>query len=397
MNLFEHEGKALLARHGLRVPRSFLVRRDVPASDEAVRAAAGDGPFMVKAQVLSKDRAGRGGVLRRDDASQALAAAQEFLAGGLDGSAVEAALVEEAVPAVREAFLSCVHDSGARGPALLFAPDGGTGVEASRAVRRFALDARDPAGLSAGCREALEAVSPSLVPSARALIEAFWTEDARQVEINPVAVLEDGSAVALDAKIALDDAAAFRHPEWQAYGGLARSASSPREASAKSIDAGERGDRGTAGTYREMDGDAAVLLSGGGASLAVMDEMARAGLRPANYAEYSGNPPRERVRALARVVLSKPGLRGLLVAGGIANFTDIKETFAGIVEALEEARPAFPIVVRRAGPGDAEGLELMRACAARLGLRLALHGKETTLAEAVAGLKEMMDAYGDPA
>lgn len=396
MNLFEHEGKALLARHGLRVPRSFLVRRGARASADDVRAA-GAGPLMVKAQVLSKDRAGRGGVLRRDDAEAALDAAQAFLASGLDSDAVEAVLIEEAVSAVREAFLSCVHDSGLRGPALLFAPDGGTGVEASRAVRRFALDARDPTAMPAECREALETVSPSLVPSVRALIEAFWTEDARQAEINPVAILDDGSCVALDAKITLDAAAAFRHPEWQAYGGLARSATSPREAAARAIDAGERGDRGTAGTYREMDGDAAVLLSGGGASLAVMDEMARAGLRPANYAEYSGNPPRERVRALARIVLSKPGLRGLLVAGGIANFTDVKETFAGIVEALEEARPTFPIVVRRAGPGDDEGLELMRECADRLGLRLALHGKETTLAEAVAGLKEMMDAHGNPA
>lgn len=391
MNLFEHEGKALLAARGIRVPQGTLIRR----GEDAVLP---EGACVAKAQALVSDRARRGGVALCADAAEARTAAKRWFADGMDGLAVDAALVEERIPAVRELYAACLQDSGARGPVLLVG-EGGSGVEANGRVTRFTLDAKAPADFSEALRRGLDAVAPGFASFCRALVETFHVSDARQVEINPVAVLADGTFVALDAKIALDPDAAFRHPEWAAYGQRdeAGRPPTPRESAVRSIDAGDRWYQGTAGKYREMDGDVAVLLSGGGASVVIMDELGRRGLKAANYTEYSGNPPREKVRELAQVVLSKPGLRGLLIAGAAANFTDIKETLSGIADALDEVRPAYPIVVRRAGPNDREGMELMRACVERNGLRASLRGKETAMSDAVAELDEMMRAYEHPA
>jgi citryl-CoA synthetase large subunit len=164
-----------------------------------------------------------------------------------------------------------------------------------------------------------------------------------------------------------------------------------REIAVKKIDEGEGYYRGTAGKYIEMDGDVAILFSGGGASIANMDALIKSGCKPANYTEYSGNPPREKVYQLAKIVLSKPGLKGLWIAGGVANFTNVGETFHGIVDALDELKPSYPIVVRRAGPYEKEGMQLMEDCAKRNNLNMRLFGKETSMSETAAVLASMIN------
>jgi succinyl-CoA synthetase beta subunit len=139
-----------------------------------------------------------------------------------------------------------------------------------------------------------------------------------------------------------------------------------------------------------MDGDIGILFSGGGASIANMDALIKAGGKPANYTEYSGNPPREKVAQLAKTVLSKPGLKGLWIAGGVANFTNVAETFQGIVDALDELKPQYPIVVRRAGPHEEEGMRLMKECAERNGLMMKLFGKETSMSDTASVLMKMV-------
>jgi succinyl-CoA synthetase beta subunit/citryl-CoA synthetase large subunit len=115
-------------------------------------------------------------------------------------------------------------------------------------------------------------------------------------------------------------------------------------------------------------------------------------LSPANYTEYSGNPPKEKVYELAKIVLSKPGIRGLWIAGAVANFTDIAATFAGIIQALDEVQPTFPIVVRRAGPNDIEALALMQECAKRNGFPITIFGKEVGIDETVKSLVALVNA-----
>jgi citryl-CoA synthetase large subunit len=230
-----------------------------------------------------------------------------------------------------------------------------------------------------------EVLSPLLPKSDifQKIWNCFLAEDTRQIEINPLIITTDGRYVAADAKIALDEDAFYRHEEWSQLEPRTMMGRLPteREVAVKKIDEGEGYYRGTAGKYIEMDGDIAILFSGGGASIANMDALIKAGLKPANYTEYSGNPPREKVRELAKIVLSKPGLRGLWIAGGVANFTNIAETFHGIVDALDEIKPNYPIVIRRAGPFEEEGMRLMKSCAERNGLMMHFFGKETSMSD----------------
>ncbi|MBI2003025.1 MAG: hypothetical protein HYS76_00360, partial [Candidatus Wildermuthbacteria bacterium] len=168
-------------------------------------------------------------------------------------------------------------------------------------------------------------------------------------EINPVFQLEDGRCLAGDAKVILDDA-------------LARPGYRP---------------------FVDLQGDIAVLASGGGASLVNIDALMHFGGRPANYVEYSGNPPASVVDELTMRVLSKPGLKGCWVVGGTANFTDIYETMLGFVQGLRKVRPkpSFPIVIRRDGPRQQEAFLMLKEVGEKEGYDFHVFGPETSMSE----------------
>jgi len=161
-----------------------------------------------------------------------------------------------------------------------------------------------------------------------------------------------------------------------------------REIEVKKIDEGEKYYQGTAGKYIEMDGDIACLFIGGGASIANMDALSDVGLKAANYTEYSGNPPREKVRDLTKIVLSKPGIKGLWIVGVVSNFTNVKETFMGTADALAEIMPEYPIVVRRDGPFGKEGKEYFMNFAQEKGLDITWFGKDVPMSETAKVLAE---------
>jgi succinyl-CoA synthetase beta subunit len=220
------------------------------------------------------------------------------------------------------------------------------------------------------------------VPYTKEIWACFLAEDMQILEINPLIKVSSGEWIAVDAKISLDEDANFRHPKWNELEprSMLGRPPTPRETNAKLIDnQGENYYRGTASKYIELEGDIAVLFSGGGASIANMDALQRAGGQPANYTEYSGNPPREKLYNLTKIVLSKPNLRGLWIAGGVANFTNVAETFKGIIDALDEIKPKYPIVIRRAGPFEEEGKKEMVNCKERNNLNMKIFGKETSM------------------
>ena len=139
--------------------------------------------------------------------------------------------------------------------------------------------------------------------------------------------------------------------------------------------------------FIELGGDIAILASGGGASLLNIDALLRFGGKPANYTEYSGNPPAELVKELTKRVLSASwrtkGLKGCWVIGGTANFTDIYETMRGFIEGLREIKPKpkYPIVIRRDGPRQEEAFLMLRELAQKEGFDFHLFGSETSMAE----------------
>src|SRR3989344_2809390 len=381
MNLYEFEGKNLFAKYGIKTPRGVVI---YPGED-FVTAYNNLGilDVVVKAQVLSGRRGKSGGVKFCSNSKEVTKSYEIIFNMKIRGQYTAAVRIEEKLLIAEEHYLSITYDTNAKQPVLIYSRAGGMDIEEvpEEKIERIPLDIRNPHPILPPLGGGEEGVLLVAIQ----LWQCFLVEDCRQVEINPLVKTGDGRWIAADAKVALDDDAFYRHPstssgqvqvnvtDWTKFEPRTMMGRLPteREIAVKKIDEGENYYRGTAGKYIEMparrspegedgDGDIAILFSGGGASIANMDALMKAGLKPANYTEYSGNPPREKVYQLAKIVLSKPGLRGLWIAGGVANFTDIAETFGGIVDALDELKPSYPIVVRRAGPYEEEGMRLMR-------------------------------------
>ncbi|PIR74672.1 MAG: hypothetical protein COU35_01210 [Candidatus Magasanikbacteria bacterium CG10_big_fil_rev_8_21_14_0_10_47_10] len=377
MNLYEFEGKEFFKKHGIAVPNGVDIIRGMDIAKAYQSLGITD--VVVKAQVLSGKRGKNNGVRFCSSLPDVESAVSDLFSMNVRGQYVAAVRIEEKLNIDQEHYISITYDTDTQQPVLVYSNEGGMDIEdvENELIQKIPLDIRNTH-------------VQTDIPFAQELWNCFLQEDCRVVEINPLVKTVDGQWVAADSKIALDDDAFFRHESWKELEPRTMMGRPPtdREIEVQKIDAGEGYYRGTAGKYIEMDGDIAILFSGGGASIANMDALINEGLQPANYTEYSGNPPTEKVYELTKTVLSKPGLKGLWIAGGVANFTDVEQTFKGIVWALDEIKPTYPIVVRRAGPFEAEGMELMRQCAERNNLNVQLFGKESSMSQTAAVLAD---------
>jgi succinyl-CoA synthetase beta subunit len=357
VNLEEHAAKAqVLVPAGVAVPNGRLCA----SPQAAAEACAEIGPCVIKAQVPTGKRGKAGGVKPADGADHALAAAAAILGMEIAGHEVETVLVEERLAIAREFYAAVLPDVTARSPLVLFSTEGGMDIEeiaAERpdALQRFIVDvdrgfgadeAREMLrglGLGAG----VEAVGDSLVR----LYRAFVDGDAELLEVNPLALLEDGRLVALDCKFTLDDAAAFRQPDLAAV------------AAREPLTELER--RGTENGLKfiQLDGDVGILANGAGLTMTTMDVVTHLGGRPANFLEIGGEAYTKSEIALD-LVLSHPGVKSLVVnfCGAFAR-TDVMAE--GVVNAWEALRPNVPVFFSIHGTGEEEAVALVRE---RLGI-----------------------------
>lgn len=345
MNLLEVDAKVLFSRYGIPVPNGKLVtvrERRLPIAP----------PVVLKAQVPVGDRRRKGGIIFVDRALEYPGAVSRLFQHAIDGYVPDRVLVEPRIEAVAERYLSMSYDTAIRKPVLALGKRGGTGVTGASlypidplwglpefAIREAILDA----GLS------LKRTLPVII---KQLWQLFQSEKALLAEVNPLFELPDGSYLAGDGKVILDDHCV--RPEYR--------------------------------PFLDLEGDIAVLASGGGASMINLDVLLKAGGRPANYVEYSGNPKAGVVAELTRRVLSRLGLKGCWVVGGTANFTDIYETMVGFVEGLRQVtpKPTYPVVIRRDGPRQREAFTMLREVATREGYDFHLYGPETPMARSAA-------------
>ena len=399
MNLYEFEGRTLFQKHNINIPKGVVIRR----GDDVMLAYQNLGltDVVVKAQVLSGKRGKNNGNRFCSTAEEVVQTCQEIFDMQIRGQYVASILLTEKIDIAEEHYLSVTYDTNRKQPMLVYSIEGGMDIEdvPDEKIVKIPLDIS---------QEKLNLETE--IPYAQELWNCFLAEDTRVVEINPLVKTKSGEWIALDAKIALDDDAFYRHDSsaqervkekgkdpnaisnWEEFEPRTMMGRSPteREVEVSKVDSGEKYYQGTAGKYIEMDGDIALILNGGGGSIANMDALLALGLKPANYTEYSGNPPREKVYALAKIVLSKPGLRGLWMCGAVANFTNMRETFLGIIDALDEIKPRYPIIVRRDGPESAEAFRLMEECAERNGLNIRLFDKEMGMTESAKVLASMV-------
>lgn len=358
MKLYEHESKKLLEKRGLKVPEK-------------------EGKtYVVKAQVLASDRKKHGGIKFAESKEEAEKLAEEMKSSEIRGHEINKVLIEEQIDIQEEYYIAFLWDTELRRPVMLFSEDGGSGIE-DREVQKIEL----------GEEHDFEELEEDLRPVVEKLFEAFLEEDIEFLEINPLAFEGEDFAV-VDAMIELEDDASFRH-EWDfpERTEFARE-KTKREIKAEKID--EDDHRGVAGKYTELEGDIGMILAGGGASLTNMDALIEAGGKPANYTEYGGNPPTEKVYRLSKVIMSKE-LNGLLHVGGTANNTNILRTMKGFIQALREEKPDYPIVIRRDGPQADKAFEMLREVREDLDLDMELYRNDLPMTESSEKLMEMIE------
>lgn len=327
MKLTEYQAKALLAARGVPVPPGRLA---TTAAEAHAAAEEYGGRVAVKAQVRSGGRGKAGGVVVVESADEASAAAARILGSELNGETVTEVLVEQAADIAEERYLSVMIDPSAGRPLLMRSNEGGVEIEAmTEGIERTVIPAEG--------YEAPDAFTTTV-------IEAFSALDALLVEINPLAVTPSGELIALDAKIELDDSAAFRqeHPDGSAEEGTERERA-----------AAELGLR-----LIELGGDIAVLANGAGLTMATMDAIVHAGGSPANFLEIGGDAYTKATPAL-KVVLSQPGVKSLLV-NFCGAFARCDVMTAGVIEAWTALDPDLPINFSISGTGQDEARQMVR-------------------------------------
>ncbi len=361
MKIHEYQGKELLKKYGVAVPRGLVAR----SPEEAYHAAKelGTDVVVVKAQIHAGGRGKGGGVKLAKSADEARELAREILGmklvthqTGPEGREVRTIFIEEGLPIDKEFYLGIVLDRVTGRPVFMASSAGGMDIEevAAHTPEKILKETIDPAvgfrpfqarklafGLGLPAALINQAVKFML-----ALYEAYEGMDASLLEINPFLLTKDNRLIALDAKVTFDDNALFRHQEFHALRDL--NEEEPLEIEASKFDL----------NYIKLDGNIACMVNGAGLAMATMDIIKLAGGEPANFLDVGGGASQERVEAAFRILLADENVRAVLINifGGIVR-TDM--VARGVIEAAKSIGVKVPIVVRLEGTNVEEGRRLI--------------------------------------
>lgn len=360
MKLHEYQSKDLLAKYGVPVPGGEVTRD--PEEARAIAEKFG-GKVVVKAQVLMGGRGKAGGVKLFTDSNEAAAFTKELIGKRLisiqnpDGMIVEQVLVAEQIDIAEEYYLSVLLDRAAQRLLVMISKEGGMEIEEVAehnpdAIIRLHVD---PAwGLADfEIRDAVKragippVAARQMVGMIKGLVKAYEESDADLIEINPVALTPEGKLLAADAKVSIDENALYRHPDYNA---------TKDDAADNAIEA-EAGRRGIA--YVNLGGEIGIMGNGAGLVMCSLDEVTKAGGRPANFLDVGGGAQADRVKSCVEIILMDENVKGLMINifGGI---TRGEEVAKGILAAFNELDVNSPVVARIEGTGAAEGLALLQ-------------------------------------
>jgi len=371
MNIHEYQAKELLARFGVPVPAGHAAM----SVDEAVAAASKlPGPlYVVKAQIHAGGRGkgkfkelgsdAKGGVRLARTVEEVRAAASEMLGNtlvtvqtGPAGKQVNRLYVTDGVDIAREFYLALLVDRASGRIAFVASTEGGMNIEevahdTPEKIHSFTVD---PAtgfmphhGRAVASALGLTGdLAKQAQKTAALLYDAFIGTDAAQIEINPLAVTDDGKLLVLDAKVGFDSNAEFRHKDLEEL--RDETEEDPMELEASKHDL----------AYIKLDGDIGCMVNGAGLAMATMDIIKLNGAFPANFLDVGGGASKEKVTAAFKIILSDPAVQGILVNifGGIMRCDIIAE---GIVEAAKEVHLSVPLVVRLEGTNVEEGKAIL--------------------------------------
>ena len=353
MDLFEYQGKQYFAKFGIPVSAGGVAHTVDEAVAEAEKAKY---PVVVKAQVQVGGRGKAGGIKLATTADEVRLHARNILGMDIKGHVVKRVWVEHASDIAEEYYASFTLDRAAKQHLLMLSAQGGVeieevaakdptaivklhinpidGLSAARA-RQAAVEAKIP-------ERALDGVADILVK----LYECFTKGDCDLAEINPLILKPTGEVHALDAKVSLDNNAAFRHPEWAEY------------AATEELDAREQLAREKDLQYIGLDGTVGIIANGAGLAMSTLDVVNQVGGKAANFLDIGGGANAELMTAALEVINSDNKVRSIFINifGGINRGEEVAK---GIVEAVKRVQLRAPIVIRLDGTNAEEGREIL--------------------------------------
>ena len=354
MDLFEYQGKQYFARYGISVSPGGVADT---VEDAVAQADAAGYPVVVKAQVQVGGRGKAGGIKLAANAEEVREHAGNILGLDIKGHVVRRLWIEHASDIAEEYYASFTLDRSAKKHLAMVSARGGVDIESvaeedPTAIAKMHIDPVD--GLTEADARSLVTdggLNPKAHDGAVQILLNLWrcyTEgDADLVEINPLILTPEGKVHALDAKVSLDDNAAFRHPEWDEFAGVAQI--DPREAMAKS--------KGL--QYVGLDGDVGIIANGAGLAMSTCDVVNQVGGAPANFLDIGGGASAEVMASALTVINDDPAVRSIFINifGGITKGEDVAN---GIVAALERVDIGPPIVIRLDGTNAEQGRDILK-------------------------------------
>src|SRR3989441_11900416 len=362
MKIHEYQAKAILAKHGVPVPRGEVAFSAAEAGDIARRL--GGSVVVVKAQIHAGGRGKGGGVKLARSPGDAEKIAANMLGmtlvthqTGPEGRVVGRVLVEEGLQMQRELYLGLLLDRAAGKPVMMASAAGGMDIEevAAKTPEKIIRVYIEP-GVGLVPFEARQigfgigldgAQVNKFVKLATSLYEAFVATDASMVEINPLLVTQEGDLLALDAKMNFDDNALYRHADLRELRDLGEEDPLEIEASKYSLN------------YIHLDGNIGCMVNGAGLAMATMDIIKLAGGEPANFLDVGGGANAEQIRNAFKILMSDKNVKAVLINifGGILRCDVLAQ---GMIAAVKELGVPVPIVIRMEGTNVEEGKRLLK-------------------------------------
>jgi len=394
--LYEYQGKEVLSKIGIRVPKG----RSASSPSEARKIAEEIGkPCVVKAQVWATGRFKAGGIKFAKSPAEAEEAAKALIGAEIKGLKVEKVLIEEQLEVEREFYVGVIVSNShkIKGPVLIFSSEGGSSIEEVSArnperIGKLNVDYLKGVGPKEGealisqvsfdgtppSKELKEALSQAVVQ----VYKAFKDYDARSLEVNPLILTKGKVILAADCHVTIDDNSVFRHPELGIA--LPRDMERPPTALEKKAWKIEEGDYRGTGYFSQMttkvEGEGWLGfhgIGGGGAMLGASAFVAR-GFKIANYADTSGDPPASKIYSVIRCILEQPVDGYVLMGACLANQEQWHHAHALVKVFKEEAkkRPGFPVIMLIGGNKEKETHEIIKEGFKNLPLRWELYGRE---------------------
>jgi succinyl-CoA synthetase beta subunit len=390
MKIHEYQGKELLRKFGVPVPRGIVAH----TPEEAFNAAKelGTDVVVVKAQIHAGGRGKGGGVKLAKSPEEARDVASQILGMKLvthqttpEGQEVRVLLIEEGLPIDREFYLGIVLDRATGRPVFMASSAGGMDIEevAAHTPEKILKEAIDPAvGFRPYQARKLAfglGLPADLVNEAAKFMQSLYTAyeqmDASLLEINPFLLTKDKRLIALDAKVNFDDNAMFRHKDFASLRDL--NEEEPLEIEASKFDL----------NYIKLDGNIACMVNGAGLAMATMDIIKLAGGEPANFLDVGGGASQERVEAAFKILLADENVEAVLINifGGIVRCDMVAR---GVVGAAKNLGLSLPVVVRLEGTNVEEGQRVI----SESGLNFTVAKGMQDAAEKVVGLAKQQAA-----